>query len=384
MSMSEQMPLRPFAPGELSGVSLSIWDGPLKVKAGDSFRVKVSVANSSGVAIGAYRYWHPFPLFVGYVWTNRGTGVQLPLERHFTELWRPLFPGQHGTVHVRARAPQSPGNYLLTMVLWHANRWYDANSEVRPVHLEVEVCSSLRVLPHSINDYEDSIYSQNGEDGILRELFLRLGYHKPFSVEFGAGDGVEGNNTALWLRHYGWRGLMLEGNNEFVARIQDNYRGYGGVRASCEFLTADNIAGVFARNGVPREFDLLSIDVDGNDYWLWDALADYRPRVVVIEMNRIFKPPKLWVMAYNPEHAWNREGNRNYCGASLESLARLGKRLGYALLGTVDDINAFFVRADLLERSRFPELTAAEAFHPHERTWPPGWQSKCEGPFVEQ
>jgi hypothetical protein len=113
--------------------------------------------------------------------------------------------------------------------------------------------------------------------------------------------------------------------------------------------------------------------------------VEYRPRVVIIENNRAFKPPTLWVMAYNPNHAWNPHGNRNYCGASLESHARLGKRLGYALLGTdANDINAIFVRRDLLERVRFPELTAAEAYHSGEQTWPPGWQPRYEGPFVEQ
>lgn len=376
--------LAPFAPGALDGVSLAVLDSPIRVNAGDPFRVRVSIANRSGATLGAYRYWHPHPLFLGYVWTDRSTGVQLPLDYVLTSLWRPLRPGEHGVLHARVQAPRSTGSYLLTIaLLQRGGRWYDNSSEVRPVYLEVEVRSDLAALPHSIDDFEDSVYSQNGEDGILRELFLRLGYSDPFSVEFGAGDGLEGSNTAYWLRHYGWSGLMIEASSDFP-RLQKNYERYPGVRTASEFLSAENIAGIFRANEVPKEFDLLSIDVDGNDYWLWEALAEYRPRVVVIETNRIFKPPELWVMSYNPRHTWNAGANRNYHGASLESLARLGKRLGYALLGTADDLNAFFLRRDLLERSRFPELTASQAFHDHTLTWPPGWTPAYQGPYVEQ
>jgi hypothetical protein len=90
-------------------------------------------------------------------------------------------------------------------------------------------------------------------------------------------------------------------------------------------------------------------------------------------------------MAYDPKHVWDPVNNRRYCGASLESLSRLGNRLGYALLGTNDeDINAFFVRRDLLERSRFPEVTAAEAFHSDPNRYPPGLDLTVQGPFVEQ
>ena len=230
----------------------------------------------------------------------------MPPDYVLTEVWRALDPGQHRIVHMRVRTPSVPGRYVLTILLFQQGvRWYDFATEVKPVQLEVEVCEDLAVLPHSINDYDDSVFSQNGEDGILRELFLRLGYADPFSVEFGVGDGLE-CNTAMWLRQYGWHGLLLEGDTADCARIKGNYRDYPGVTAANEMLTLDNIVEVFRSYHVPKEFDLLSIDVDGNDYWLWEALAaEFRPRVVVIEMNRSFAPPRLWVMAYNPGHTWD-------------------------------------------------------------------------------
>jgi hypothetical protein len=127
------------------------------------------------------------------------------------------------------------------------------------------------------------------------------------------------------------------------------------------FVTRENACELFSQAGIPQEFDLLSIDIDGNDYWVWEALAaHYRPRVVVIEINPAYPPPRRWVMEYNPTHAWRFD---NYFGASLESMNALGKRLGYRLIGMESaGVNAFFVREDQLALTGFPELTPEQAF----------------------
>jgi len=358
---------------------LSPRDGPFRVPAGEWVPVAVSLTNGSGVTIGALRFFDPHPLFLGDLWTERDSGSIIPPVVVPTPIWQPLAPGQQSIIHVRARAPQVPGRYILWIALFQdSGRGPESRPEVQPLRLDVEVCEDRTVLPHSINDYEDSVFSQNGEDGILRELFLRLGFASPFTVEIGAGDGIE-CNTAYWLRQYGWHGLLIEAGHDEFTRLERNYRAYPGVVVGNDFLTSENIAEVFRRYHVPREFDVLSIDVDGNDYWLWAALQEYRPRVVVIEINMI-EPPRLWVMAYNPKHVYSAT-NRNYHGASLESLAKLGKRLGYALLGS-NGVNAFFVRSDLLGRARFPERSATEAW-PQNLETPPGWKLQCEGPYEE-
>src|SRR6185437_13950018 len=109
------------------------------------------------------------------------------------------------------------------------------------------------------------------------------------------------------------------------------YAGIHRVRPANAYVTVENIAELFRANGVPAEPDLLSIDVDGNDYWLWEALEAYRPRVVVMEYNAAHVPPDRWVLPYDPDHRW--AGDDVY-GASLAALEELGKRKGYALLGT--------------------------------------------------
>jgi hypothetical protein len=122
--------------------------------------------------------------------------------------------------------------------------------------------------------FERNWYSQNGEDGILRIIFEKIGVTNRFCVEFGVQDGRE-CNTRYLLETAGWSGLRMDGGDHSAC--------YGQVHK--EFITAENICSVFDKYAVPREFDLLSIDIDGNDYWVWRALEGYTPRVVVIEYN---------------------------------------------------------------------------------------------------
>ncbi len=263
---------------------------------------------------------------------------------------------QHQPPHVRA-----------------ANIVRRANFELRWRARALDRRAAALLASDTINAYERRTTSQNGEDGILHELFRRLGIGAGFFVEFGVEDGRQCNTAAL--AHAGWHGVMIEGDPEKFRGLSATYADLPAVRTVQAFVTAENIATLFAEHGVPREFDLLSIDIDGNDYWVWEALAAYRPRAVVIEYNGAHPPPERWVMAYNPDHRW---GDDTYYGASLASLAALGARLGYALIGTDRrGINAFFVRGDLLGAAGFPRRTPAEAFHPNAVGHRPG-----EGPFV--
>jgi glycosyltransferase involved in cell wall biosynthesis len=211
-----------------------------------------------------------------------------------------------------------------------------------------------------INAYERKIHSQNGEDGIILELFARLRVKDPFFVEFGAEAGVE-CNTAHLARAYGWKGVMIEGGGASFEHLQKNYADFPNVKPVHAMITRENIRSIFASAGVPKDLDLLSIDVDGNDYHLWEALAEYHARVVIIEINPAYPPPQRWVMAYNAQHSWQHD---DYYGASLSSLTALGKKLGYALLGIDNNsVNAFFIRHDLLDVVGFPERAPEDIYH---------------------
>ena len=228
----------------------------------------------------------------------------------------------------------------------------------------------------SINGFERKITSQGGEDGVLREIFRRIGTGNRYFVEFGVENGLE-CNTALLSRNEGWQGLLIEGSPENFAALDRNYAQYPRVKRMQAFITAENIVALFEQAGVPREFDLLSIDIDGNDYWIWEALHEYKPRVVVIEYNGTRPPPERWVMQYNPQHRWSGDG---YVSASLASMEALGRKLGYALIGTEEKgVNAFFLRNDEVARSGFPARRAEEAFHPNDYGMP-----RTDGPHEER
>ena len=178
--------------------------------------------------------------------------------------------------------------------------------------------------------HERSIHSQCGEDGVLLRIFECIGTCNRYFVEFGAKDGcVESNTPHLRIDH-GWRGLLMEGD---AGRAREPVRS--------EFVTSENVNGLFAKYRVPRAFDLLSIDVDGNDYWIWKAIRGYRPRVVVIEYNIFFGPSVRKTIPHSADFRWDKT---TYHGASLAALRKLGREKGYTLVHAESYApNAFFI-----------------------------------------
>ncbi len=202
--------------------------------------------------------------------------------------------------------------------------------------------------PIDVDTLSKGIYSQGAEEAILEHLFARIAPRRKFCVEFGASDGLRNSNTARLLRDAGWSGVLIEGADYRFGKLRDHYRDTSNVALVQATLQPDSVERVFADAGVPVDLDLLSIDIDGNDYWVWRALERYRPQVVVIEYNPYYAPPERWVMKFNPEHAWD---GSTYYGASLESLCALGKQKGYELICCdKNGNNAFFVERSLYER----------------------------------
>lgn len=212
--------------------------------------------------------------------------------------------------------------------------------------------------PVFLEQYGYKVYSQNDEDGIIQEIFDRIGTTDKRFIEFGVENGLECNSHYLLFK--GWTGLWIEGSRAFYKQIQEKFSvviSSGALKTDCAFITKDNINRLFVKNGFQGEIDLLSIDVDGNDYYVWEAVNAVRPRVVCIEYNGKFPPDCQWIMPYFSAHLW--QGNDNQ-GASLKSLELLGRTKGYQLVGTnITGANAFFVREDLA-KDRFPLPATAE------------------------
>ena len=223
--------------------------------------------------------------------------------------------------------------------------------KLRQVCNETLVRSLLRhdpryAVPGSLARHEHQVFSQGGEDGIIREIFRRIGHGSRLFVEFGVEDGRQTNSH--FLLHDGWTGCWLEANPRAVAAIKTGFAPLlrdGRLRVEQSFITAENIALSFRSLSVSKNLDVLSIDIDGNDFWVCQALTEWRPRVVVIEYNAHFPADCDWVMPYDASHHWQRD---SHFGASLKALERLGSELDYRLVGCcLAGTNAFFVRADL-------------------------------------
>lgn len=208
------------------------------------------------------------------------------------------------------------------------------------------------------------VYSQADEDGILHEIFRRIGEGKRTFLELGVGNGLE-NNT-LFLLIQGWSGIWIEGSERKVAASRKNLAAQiaeGRLQLERNFITAPTIDKKIASLTAGREIDLLSIDLDGNDYYILEAIHSISPRVIVAEYNAKFPPDIPWIIEYNQSHRWD---GTDYFGASLKSLEVLLAGRGYSLVGcSVLGTNAFFVRTDLANESRFcAPFTAENHYEP--------------------
>src|SRR4051812_2426506 len=193
------------------------------------------------------------------------------------------------------------------------NQGLAAAAAVDTVRLDFELKNSPRyIAPKRLTLFEKKINSQNGEDGIIQEIFKRIGTTDRFFVEVGVADGVE-CNTAFLLSQ-GWRGAWIDGRGLFreMEKRADLRGRLSGVQA---FVTQENIASLMKQAQAPAEFDLLSLDIDQNTYYAWAGLKEYRPRVVVIEYNSVVPPDREWKPAYVADRVW--DGSNNY-GASLK------------------------------------------------------------------
>jgi hypothetical protein len=206
-------------------------------------------------------------------------------------------------------------------------------------------------------------YSQNDEDGILAEIFRRIGITDRTFVEIGAGDGPENNTLALLVQ--GWRGLWVESDTAKAARARTSLAAYVAsdqLRVENLMVTRENVDALLRNNAPAVQLDLLSIDVDGNDYHLWQAVQSISPRVVVMEYNASWFPPMSLAVAYQERFEWK---TNTYYGASLKALELLAERKGYHLVGCCfAGVNAFFVRADLCGTHFFEPYTAENHYEP--------------------
>lgn len=197
----------------------------------------------------------------------------------------------------------------------------------------------------SINplDFSRDITSEHGEDGVVEKIFQTIGERERWCVELGALNGVHGSNVWNLIKKNGWSGVLIEADKTYFEKLQKEYASIDGahcINAFVSFSGENSLDKLFARTPLPQTFDLFSLDVDGNEYHLWDSMVEYRPRVMVVEFNPSIPNDVVFIQPRDM---------KVFQGSSLRALSELGKKKGYELVAT-NEVNAFFVRRELFPK----------------------------------
>lgn len=216
-------------------------------------------------------------------------------------------------------------------------------------------------------DHKRNVYSQNGEDGIIKELFRRIGAEWRTCCEFGAWDGIFASNCRNLILNEGWRAAMIEADSAKAKTLAQTYRDNPAVTCVQRLVAVgeNSLSSILTETGFPRDLDFLSVDIDGLDYEIFDNL-DLRPRVLCIEVNAAFPP--------DSEEMLPREVAAKVVGQPMGVFMRIAHAKGYALVCYSG--NAFFVREDIVRRHDLKVLTPADAYdsflghlEPETREW---------------
>jgi len=214
-----------------------------------------------------------------------------------------------------------------------------------------------------ISEHEYKVFSQFGDDGIIQFLISLVTPVDRLFVEFGVEDFLESNCRFLMM-HNNWSGLIFDGSSSAIERIRsrDDHWKYD-LEARSAFLSRENLNAELEQGLAGRTADLVSIDVDGNDYWLLDVL-DLRPAILIVEYNSVFGADRAITVPYRPDFDRTKAHYSNlYFGASLLALTDLATEKGYSLLGSnVAGNNAYYLRNDVLEKAGMSAVSVEDAY----------------------
>ncbi|MBN7818868.1 hypothetical protein [Bowmanella yangjiangensis] len=221
-----------------------------------------------------------------------------------------------------------------------------------------------RLEVNSIHDVEFRVFSQFGEDGIIQYLIKKTNIKvgERIFIEFGVENYLE-SNTRFLLMNNNWRGLVFDGSPKNIESIKSqDYYWRHDLTAKCAWITRDNINELLTENGFGGDIGILSIDIDGNDYWVWEKISCVNPVIVITEWNSVFGAEKCISIPYDAEFNRSTAHHSNlFYGASISALSFLAKKKGYALVGSNSaGNNLFFVRNDRLNGLK--EMSIEEAY----------------------
>jgi hypothetical protein len=222
-----------------------------------------------------------------------------------------------------------------------------------------------RQATKNLKDYEFKVFSQWGEDGIIQHLCKSVTIKHRTFIEFGVECFFQSNCRFLQMKD-NWSGFVIDGSSENIRKLKDSYFYWKyDLQAIAAFITRENINELLAKSGFDEDLGILSIDIDGNDYHVLDAIKHFRPRILICEYNSVFGGVRTISIPYDAAFNRTRSHYSNlYFGASLAAITHLANIRGYSLVGTNSaGGNAFFVRNDLVT-DKVAVISSAEAYFP--------------------
>ncbi len=216
-----------------------------------------------------------------------------------------------------------------------------------------------------LSDYEFKIFSQWGEDGILQFLTSAIQIDHKMFIEFGVEDFKESNCRFLMMKDH-WRGFVIDGSKANVERIKNSYFCWQyNLQAFNGFITPENIDRILTDGGMPKNLGILSVDIDGVDYYVLEALKDWSPSIIIVEYNGLFGKDLPVSVPLDAAFQRNKAHFSNhYYGAGLGAFVHLASQRNYALVGVNSaGSNAFFVRRDLINDA-VAEVSLDACFRP--------------------
>lgn len=208
---------------------------------------------------------------------------------------------------------------------------------------------------NNLLSYSRDVTSEHGEDGVIERIFQIIGEGTRSCVDLGALNGVHGSNVWNLIKRKNWSGVLIEADQTYFERLKKEYAGLNNVHCVNAFVSFEgenSLDNIFARTSLPKDFDLFSLDVDGNEYHLWESLANYRPKIMIVEFNPTIPNDVSFIQPRDM---------KVFHGSSLKALVDLAKEKGYELIAT-NEFNAFFVLKELFPKFGISE-NSIDAIH---------------------
>ena len=223
--------------------------------------------------------------------------------------------------------------------------------------------NNQKVQINSLDEVEFQVFSQRGEDGIIQYIINKIEIPNKIFVEFGVETYIE-SNTRFLLLNNNWSGLVIDGSEKNIDFIKKDFIYWKyDITALRSFITKENINQLISNYTSVKDIGLLSVDVDGNDYWIWDSISCIQPRIVICEYNSAFGSTKKVTVPYKSDFVRGKEHySELYFGASLAAFCELAEQKGYDFIGTTSaGVNAYFVRKDLSKP--FKKFTSSDGYN---------------------